>query len=415
MIKKAIIFSPALFLFLLFNISDSRAQSLELTGYVRHYTGVLLQGDNDYAIIQNTLDLNFEHSRDVVAFKANPYMYHFYDSRLEIDLREAYLDIFFESMDIRIGKQQIIWGKADGVFITDIVSPKDLREFLLPDFNEIRLGVTAVKFDYYLGDNTFELVWLPVFTPTRMPAEGSIWFPKLDLPMEPEYDYSQKEVKASLQNSEIFAQYSALTSLIDFEIMAGYAWDDDPTMHINEIIDSTTHQPTGLMITPRHHRLTIGGGSFSTALGPFVVRGEAAWYHGKYFITADPVAFDGVVKKDYLHYLIGMDYSIWDTRFSGQFIQQAILDYDDPIERDQFENTMTLLIRRDFLRETLTLELFSYIGLNNKDALIRPRIYYDLTDGFEILLGANIFTGDNGLFGQYSDNSMAYFKVKYSF
>ena len=43
---------------------------------------------------------------------------------------------------------------------------------------------------------------------------------------------------------------------------------------------------------------------------------------------------------------------------------------------------MTFLARGDFLRETLTLELFSYIGLNNKDALIRPRIYYDLSDGF---------------------------------
>ena len=67
------------------------------------------------------------------------------------------------------------------------------------------------------------------------------------------------------------------------------------------------------------------------------------------------------------------------------------------------------------MRETLKLELFSYIGLNNSDALIRPKITYDFVDGFELLFGANIFVGDKGNFGQYKDNDMIYTKVKYSF
>jgi hypothetical protein len=104
-----------------------------------------------------------------------------------------------------------------------------------------------------------------------------------------------------------------------------------------------------------------------------------------------------------------------DIDLSGQFVQQTIIDYHYLIDQDEFDNTATLLARRDFLRETLALELFTYIGLNNQGSLIRPRIYYDLTDGLEILLGANIFTGDEGCYGQYSDNNMGYFKVKYSF
>ncbi|HID39622.1 MAG TPA: hypothetical protein EYP36_08930 [Calditrichaeota bacterium] len=222
-----------------------------------------------------------------------------------------------------------------------------------------------------------------------------------------------KEVKGSLENSEVFAKFSALTSLVDFEIMAGYAWDDDPTMHISKTIENG--QPVGVTVTPIHHRLTLGGGSFSTSLSGFVIRGEGAYYTGKYFVTADPMVTNAVTKKDYLHYLIGLDYTLWDIKLSGQFIQQAILDYEDPIEEDEIENTATFLARGDFLRETLTLELFSYIGINNSDALIRPRVYYDIADGFEILLGANIFTGDSGRFGQYDNNDMIYAKLKYSF
>jgi hypothetical protein len=376
---------------------------------------MLLTGNNEYTIIQNTLNLNIEQSKDKVAFKANPYIYQYPNQEMEIGLREAYMDIYFNTVDLRIGKQQIIWGKADGVFITDIVSPKDLSEFLLRDFDEIRMGITSLKADYYLGDNTFEFVWAPNFTGTRMPDESSIWLPQMDFPVLPIFDYSQKDVEAKLENSEIFAKFSALTSAIDFEIMGGYMWDDDPTMHITKTINPQTFQLTGLTVTPQHHRLGLLGGSFSSTIGGFVLRGEGAYYNGKYFNSEDPTLTDGTVKKNYLHYLIGVDYTLWDIRLSSQFIQQTILDYDEHINNDEFENTMTVLASKDFLGKTLRLELFSYIGLNNSDALIRPKITYDLADGFELLLGANIFVGDEGRFGQYDNNDMAYTKIKYSF
>lgn len=390
----------------------SFGQSVYMSGYARNYTGVLLNQDGKFSIVQNTFDLKLEHSMSQVAFKVNPYFYQYSDKELDIGLREAYLDIFFDAMDFRLGKQQIIWGKADGVFITDIISPKNLSEFLLPDFDEIRMGVTALKADYYLGNNTLEAVWIPTFSATVAPDSGSIWYSIPSFPVTPTFDYSQKEITPSLENSEFFAKFSAMTSLIDFEVMAGYAWDDDPAIHVQKTIDPATMQLSSITVTPRHHRLGIGGGSFSTTLGPIVLRGESAYYSGKYFLKNDM----SLAEKDYLHYLVGVDFNIGELRVSSQFIQQAILDYEDNLkDKDEFENTATVLLSRTFLRETLKLELFSYIGLNNEDALIRPKLSYDFTDGFQFLLGANIFTGTEGRFGQYDDNDMVYFKVKYSF
>ncbi len=400
-----------IFAIIIFLATISNAQSPKLSGYVRNYTGVLLNNDNNYAIIQNTVNLNIEQNKDKVAFKANPYIYQYPNEDIQIGLREAYMDIYLNSVDLRIGKQQIIWGKADGVFITDIISPKNLSEFLLPDFDEIRMGITALKADYYLGDNTFEVVWSPSFKPTHMPDKNSIWFPKLNFPVPPVFN-NPKTIESNLENSDFFAKYSAMTSLIDFEIMGGYAWDDDPSMHITKAMS-----PQGINITvnPKYHRLTIAGGSFSTTLGPLVLRSEGAYYAGKYFNTEDPKATDALVEKDYLHYLIGLDYTLWDIKLSTQFIQQAILDYDDAINQDEYENTLTFVARRNFLRETLALELFSYVGINNEDALIKPKISYDLTDGLKLTTGANFFVGDKGKFGQYDDNDMAYTKIKYSF
>jgi len=248
-----------------------------------------------------------------------------------------------------------------------------------------------------------------------MPEMESVWRPEMDYPAQPVFDYSRQEVTGSLENSEFFAKYSAMTSAVDFELMAGYSWDDDPTMHIYKTLDLQSMQLTGITLQPKHHRLMNTGGSFSSTVGPIVLRGEAAYYDGKYFSTTDAAISDGIVVKNYLHCLVGMDFSIVGINLSTQFVQQAILDYNHQLDQEEFDNTITLLGRKDFLRETLTLELFSYIGLNQQDALVRPRIYYDIADGFELQLGANIFLGDEGRFGQYDDNDMVYAKVRFDF
>ncbi|MBE9468683.1 MAG: hypothetical protein IMY72_10260 [Bacteroidetes bacterium] len=407
-----------LILILILIISQfTMAQKADISGFVRNYTGALYD-NGDFSILQNTFNLKFSKSGEKVAFKANPMLYTYNTDSLDLRLREVYVDLYFNNFDLRIGKQQVVWGKADGAFITDIVSPLNLTEFLLPDFDEIRIGVNAVKFDYYMGNNTFEVIWLPNFTPIEKPAQGSIWYRQPEFIITPTFDWSKSEITPSFKNSELFVKYSALTSKIDFELIGGYTFDDNPAMHINKQIDMSSGSPilTSIDVLPQYHRLNIGGGSFSTEIKGIVFRGEAAYYNGKYFQTEDPFAIDALVQKDYLHYLLGFDFSIKNVKFSTQFIQEAILDYDENMQTDELENTMTFLARYDMFRETLHIELFSYIGLSNEDALIRPKITYDFDDSFSILLGSNIFVGDeNGRFGQYKENSMGYLKLKYSF
>ncbi|NOX18549.1 MAG: hypothetical protein GXO87_09760 [Chlorobi bacterium] len=395
------------------------AQSLDFSGYVRNYSGMLVgNGSNDFVILQNTFNLNFETRYNNSAFKVNPLIYHDYADSLTFEMREAYIDLYFDNFDLRVGKQQIVWGKADGVFITDIVSPKNLYEFLLPEFDEIRLGVIGAKFDYYVGDNTFELVWLPVFTPTKYAAPNSVWAIRPDFQVPPTFDYSKQEVKSSLENSEIFLKYSALTEYVDFEIMGGYMWDDDPTMY-------SSFKPDGsggmnLTITPEHNRLSLAGGSFSATLGPFVFRGEAAYYFGKYFNTLTPQIDKGVVQKDYIHYMLGTDFTLFDINFSMQFIQKAIMDYEDvikptPFFKGEYNNMATFLARYSTLNETLDFEFFMYYDFEYDAALMRPRVLYDFSDSINLQFGANVFTGTEGQFGQFNKNDMLYGKIIYSF
>ncbi|NQU31911.1 MAG: hypothetical protein HQ521_01645 [Bacteroidetes bacterium] len=120
---------------------------------------------------------------------------------------------------------------------------------------------------------------------------------------------------------------------------------------------------TGLLVTPEINRLTVAGGSFTSTINGIVLRGEAAYYDGKYFQTENPLAAGTLTQKNYLHYVVGLDYTIKNLKLSTQFIQKYIMDYNDFIDEDEFGNTMTFLARYDALRETLHLELFSYVGL----------------------------------------------------
>ena len=395
------------------------SQKIDINGFVRNYTAILYE-TGEFNMLENTLNLNFEKMGDRVAFKANPMLYLYGIDSLNFRLREIYLDLYFNNVDIRIGKQQIVWGKADGVFITDIVSPLNLTDFLMPDFDEIRIGVYAAKVDYYFGNSTIEAIWKPIMASNVFPQPGSIWYIPPDFLAPPTFDHSKENITPSLENSEIYLKYSLTTSPIDFDIMAAYTWDATPSMYVEKQfgMDTTTNLPylKGLLITPEHNRLIVAGGSFTSTIKSFVIRGEAAYYNGKYFQTTDPLAPGALTQKDYLHYVVGLDYGVGHLKLSAQFIQRYIFDYNDKMTNDEFENTMTFLARYDAMRETLHLELFSYIGLNYGDALIRPKITYDFSDSFAIILGSNIFVGDErGTFGRYNKNSMLYTKFTYFF
>ena len=407
MMNKTIFFFIIFALLLIGPLFTSTGQDLSFSGYLKNYTGLQTKKDPEYNI-QNSFNLNMEFSTKMFAFKVNPILKHYasYEQNLVLNLKEMYMDLYFNNVDLRIGKQQIIWGKAEGVFITDVVSPKDLSEFLLPDFDEIRIGVNAVKTDIFIGPTSLEIVFIPIFTASVLPDSDSIWSVTPSYPVTPTINDTEK-VKLRFINSEIFSRFSYLGSVMDFEIMGGYMWDDEPAPHVTN--------PVLLEITPEHHRLALVGGSFSTGISNIILRVEAAFYFGKYFRKDNPATDEGVLKKNYVHYLLGSDFSILGVNFSAQFIQQIILGYDEAIIKDQLEHMITFRMSKTFLRETLKIELFSYIGINAPDALIRLKLVYDLTDSLEIFLGSNIFLGDEGLFGQYNDNKMVYTGLKFSF
>ena len=72
---------------------------------------------------------------------------------------------------IDAGKQFIRWGKADIINPTDRFAPRDFMNVVDAEF----LAVTGVRGVAQVGGDTLEAVWVPRFTPSRLPLLDQRW------------------------------------------------------------------------------------------------------------------------------------------------------------------------------------------------------------------------------------------------
>ncbi len=393
------------------------AKDLELNGMLRSYTGLTLNlASPEILKNEQTLDISLSGWGDMTRIVVNPYTYIDTDLTPDIGIREAYIDLFLPDLDIRIGKQAIIWGEAEGAFITDIVSPQNMSSYILADFKEIRMGIPALRADYYTGPLTIEGVWIPAFVPAVKPAPDSLWAVQPDMSWIPPgmtvTPLAQPaEIDTTLKNSEIFAKVSYFGSLFNAELMAGSAWDDFPVF----VIDRST--APNITAAPTYERYTILGGSLSAAIGSVIVRSEAAAYIDRSFNTSNPTVSRGIEQHNQLQALVGADWILFGARMSAQYIVQYIDGYNTyMLNSEEFTQTATFLVQDTFFSDTLTARFFGYIGLDPFDALIRPSLTWSIEDGTAITAGAEIFLGDDaGRFGQFSENSIGYVSLNWFF
>lgn len=85
-------------------------------------------------------------------------------------LRELYVDYFWEGTDIRFGKQQVIWGTADGVKLLDTVNPTDYRELFQNSPEEARIPVWMLKLERPVGDDSNLQLLLAQAKANRIPG-----------------------------------------------------------------------------------------------------------------------------------------------------------------------------------------------------------------------------------------------------
>src|SRR5262249_1397810 len=148
------------------------------------------------------------------------------DQEVDVDLRQALLSVSAGDFDLRVGRQQIVWGEALSTFITDVVNPKDFREFVLPEFSDIRIPLCALDATYTLGKGlVLEGVWTPDVRVNRFPKPGAE-FEFFSLPLPPNVRLaSEQKPPMTLGNSQGGVRVSYLVSGWDVSVLYYDAFD----------------------------------------------------------------------------------------------------------------------------------------------------------------------------------------------
>ena len=211
---------------LLFSATPGWAQ-LSVTGFVRNYNAIQIPSDNDIIIGRNRIRLDLTRNLSNGRIFISNDIQNLYSAASDSVLyrpREAYLELYFDTFDLRVGRQIISWGRADGTFITDILTPVDLREFLTQDFNDLRVGLTAANLTRYFGSNFAQLVVSPVFNPNQIPSGSSRWFPNSIFPGAFPVDYQPSDNTPQLGEVQAALRY-AFRENLSFNIdLFAYWW-----------------------------------------------------------------------------------------------------------------------------------------------------------------------------------------------
>jgi len=312
-----------------------------------------------------------------------------------------------DHLDIKAGRQIVVWGKSDNIRITDVLNPLDLREPGLTDIENLRLPVTMTKLDYFFKGLNLSAMAIHEIRYDKNPEFGNDFFPfpqPLPSRKTPDEGFDLGDTEFAMALNGIFRGWDA-------SFYWANIYDDAPHLAVDSILPVPTFKQD-------HARLNMVGAAFNYAWGNWLFFTEAAYFDG--------IEFFNNPGKDYcqIDALVGAEYSgFTDTTVSFEIADRHITNYDsnlkdapDFIEEDTFISALRLT--RTYWNDTLSLTLLAQtFGITGDDgAFQRFSAEYDYTDSIEITGGIVFYkSGDLKRFRDVGDNDRVFLEIKYHF
>lgn len=416
-------------------------EKFDFRGVLRQETAFRVGSPKDFSKIKQYVELNFKFLfNDTIHLKFGGRAWYdaIYDltdqfpsdvdnqMKKEVALRDAYIDIYAKNVQIRLGHQQIVWGDALALFVADVVNPKDLREFILPPFDYVRLPIWSLDLRwFFLSNATLEIVATPDQTISKLALPGAdfSFFPAPNqtftvgplLPGVPIEVLSEK-APASFKNWNGGGRITFLAHGWDFSWLYYNTISHLPGIFKTLAIDTTTGHPV-LLLNPVHQRQQDFGFTFTKGVKSSILRGEFVFTKNVLFNSNDVLFNQGVTKGNLFSYVIGFDTTLGGkVDMISEFQQQVVVGDTSNISKPSVDSWIALRFETGFLDETLIPEIVFVVGLRKGDTLIRPRINFLVTDSIMLSWGADIFTGPRDtLYGQFRDSSRIYMDTQWSF
>lgn len=352
------------------------------------------------------------------------------DLKTESEMREWYVDLFKGPLWLRLGKQQIVWGKSDFFRLLDIINPLDYSwHNFFEGYDDIRIPLRLISAQYAVGDvGIFRgLSVQAVVNPEDFKSTGLGQFGMPWAPAPPGFQFfpNYKHDKGAQAGGRI----QAIAGPFSFTINDYYTYQQDPVFNLSK----------GALTYPR---VNVVGGciDYYDDFTKSVWRAEITYTPNKVMAVnfsssnAGNLLSDhpsGTLKRDEIKYVIGWDRNTWirclnkkATCFlSAQAFLTHVLNFEPGLSNGgtlaATETIFTALWNSSYISGKLTPQVYWAYYLRGNSHAMGPSLNYLITDHWAVKAGANIvWAADKGTdlnFGSSMNNDEVYLKLSFTF
>jgi len=369
-------------------------------------------------------------------------------------LRECYGDITLGNWFIRLGKQQVAWGKSDGIFMLDVINPVVGRNPFAWETEDIKLPLWMINVTRTFKAGDLQAICIPYYQEAVAPGHrvsedgyhdwtfniyrlGNELTMAFDdyyrnvLGISDGYPVFQKDPSNTFKNFEWGVRWNGFVGGWSYTLNYFYTWSE-----LNDYPD--TGDPLTAMATLRRpDRLSLFGFSIDKYWEPLqgVTRLEALYTKGQPFALPNSV----LEEKEQIGYMAGYDAWVFiDWLISFQVQQLFILNpvhnknaYVGPGATEFDWNTgeivngmidpvrtnATAYVMKDFLTgDRGHLETILLWEANEGSFWYFGQLKYDVSTTVQVGVGCNLFWGnEDDTIGEFHDNDNIFFMVKWGY
>lgn len=395
-------------------------------------SGVPLPCENDPTICNN-LDGYMDQDSNDVRFPD-------FNDRFDA-LREFYIDATKQlengdQFSVRLGKQQVVWGRTDLFRVLDVINPVDYsRHNIYDELEDIRIPQWMAQLEWRMGptgvfdDSNLALVWnFDKFRPSnlgtcgqayRILDAGCFFSASMNLNLLPGgafpggvnpysssvpiiHDVEDPDWK--LENTQLGLKWEGVYGDATFSVNALHYRQQLPSLHFRPLAPGVPLPATDGVFDIRFPKVNLIGGSidYYSEATDAIWRLETTYTQGEEL----PRDTDGHKETDMLRYVIGLDKNLIIPALnrsrafliSAQLFGQHILDHERDMPDFEKNWTGTLLFKGWWMNDRLSPQLILAHDFRANATAIAPSVEWLASDNLKLTLGANFKRGGKETF-----------------
>jgi hypothetical protein len=211
-----------------------------------------------------------------------------------LEAHAAYIDVYkiLPKLDLRIGRQVVVWGTADKFNPTNVVNTLDLSDPLL--FGKA-IANDMIRLDFNpIGDLIVTAVWVPIFRPAQLPRTAPLALTQVQRPAPVQEDSIREHLGAlalamppnlinvfamqpdpSIQNSQVAVRVGWRIPKIDVDVSAMYYYGRFGIPTPSFTVNAANSVVNALVMWPR---MQVVGLDFAGSIEK--LKGLGYWFEG---------------------------------------------------------------------------------------------------------------------------------------